>query len=431
MQSMAPESLFWRIRRRLKAALPSPARRAIQTMRSAIDRPALERVVLHDYATVSDPADVPRLNLVIPTIHPDLAFGGITTALDLFIRLGVSTGADMRILLDDWGARPDRSVVDRIAAKQNIAPQRIEVVARTTEIPRISVRARDVFIAYNWWVTLNLQPLVSAQKALLGRQLPYLYIYQEFEPGFYPFSTTHQLAWQATRGTGEWWAIYNSRQLVDFLRALGLTPSEYFVIEPRLSPSLRPLRDNAVAKERIILVYGRQSIPRNCYAAVEAGLRQWAATYPDAASWQLVSAGASHAPVQLPGGLTLKSVGKLSLEDYAALLNRSAVGLSLMSSPHPSYPPLEMAHFGLLTVTNNYSFKSLSAAHDNMRTVDDIRPDSIAAALADACDTFAADRSVGHRGVSHMDGYIDGPTFPFLDELTDKLAAIWENGASA
>ena len=383
---------------------------------------------MHDYAATTDPSLRPRLNLIIPTVNPDQAFGGVTTALDLFIRLGAAADTDLRILLDDFDARPNRSVVDRIAARQNMRPDQIEIVARTSEIPHVPVRALDLFISYNWWITLNLQSLLEKQRSMLGRALPYLYIYQEYEPGFYPFSTTHQLAWQATCGSGEWWAIYNSQQLVDFLSALGVQPTQSYVIEPTLSPSMRPLRDPSAAKVRSILIYGRQSIPRNCYTAIEAGLRLWAEKFPDAASWRLVSAGASHAPVPLANGAVLKSVGKLSLEDYAAMLNSSAVGLSLMSSPHPSYPPLEMAHFGMLTITNGFAFKNLATAHDNIHSLDDIRPASIAAALASACTAFIDDPQVGARGTSHMPGYLDGSAFPFLDDLATDVRQILHIG---
>ena len=52
--------------------------------------------------------------------------------------------------------------------------------------------------------------------------------------------------------------------------------------------------------------------------------------------------------------------GKMSLDDYADILNRSAIGVSLMISPHPSYPPLEMANAGCLTITNGYEGKDMT-----------------------------------------------------------------------
>ena len=41
----------------------------------------------------------------------------------------------------------------------------------------------------------------------------------------------------------------------------------------------------------------------------------------------------------------------------------SAIGISLMVSPHPSYPPLEMAHLGMLVLTNGFGAKDLSTWH--------------------------------------------------------------------
>jgi hypothetical protein len=51
----------------------------------------------------------------------------------------------------------------------------------------------------------------------------------------------------------------------------------------------------------------------------------------------------------------------LRYEDYGALLGSSDVLLSLMLSPHTSYPPLEMAAAGGLVVTNTYGPKTAAA----------------------------------------------------------------------
>jgi hypothetical protein len=48
----------------------------------------------------------------------------------------------------------------------------------------------------------------------------------------------------------------------------------------------------------------------------------------------------------------------LSYEAYGELLGSSDVLLSLMLSPHTSYPPLEMAATGGLVVTNTYGPKT-------------------------------------------------------------------------
>jgi hypothetical protein len=158
---------------------------------------------------------------------------------------------------------------------------------------------------------------------------------------------------------------------------------------------------------------------------VEKGLRLWAERYPEFADWDVVSAGLAHDPIRIGANRALRSLGKLSLDGYADLLRTTAVGLSLMSSPHPSYPPLEMAHFGLLTITNRYANKDLGPSHDNIISIPDIDAPTIAAALAQACERFAADPEAGWRARSHIPSYLHTAEWSFLGELSDGLRQLW------
>ena len=119
----------------------------------------------------------------------------------------------------------------------------------------------------------------------------------------------------------------------------------------------------------------------------------------------------------------MTSAGKLGMEQYGELLLTSAVGLSLMSSPHPSYPPLEMAHFGVRTITNSYTNKNLAASHENIISIDNIAPATIADALARACRDFESDPDSGWRGKSLRPSFLEEGPFPFLDEIVADLRA--------
>ena len=85
--------------------------------------------------------------------------------------------------------------------------------------------------------------------------------------------------------------------------------------------------------------------------------------------------------------------GKASLEDYADYLSRALIGVSLMISPHPSYPPLEMAEAGLATITNGFAGKDLHRRFENITSLTCLDPRS----LADAIEETVArmERSVG------------------------------------
>lgn len=420
------------LREILKRTLPAPVKDALVRTRDRLAAPPLEDIVLHDYELVADPSDRPRLTLVIPSISPKKAFGGVTTGIDIFLEIGRRTGAELRILLDDFERGVDTSIVDKCARSVGFDPGAMEIVPRTRDTPRVPVRAGDVFYTFNWSTTLNTRRLLAEQsRAFGGAPKPLLYAIQEYEPGFDPFSSTHMMARLAYEPRWPCWGLFNSGELYAFFQAQGHRVERAYVFEPKLSNSLRPfLGGQPPAKIRRILVYGRPSVPRNCYPAVEKGLRAWAERYPEFSGWEVVSAGLPHPPAPFGRGRAMQSLGKLSLEAYGEMLRGAAVGLSLMASPHPSYPPLEMAHFGLRTVTNKYANKDLAGSHPNILSIDDIAPETIADALAAACGAFEADPAAGWLAQSARPSFLDPRPFDFLDELAEALSREAWSGAS-
>ncbi len=416
------------LREIIKRALPDPLRQAAIRAREWAAAPPLEDIALHEYAFVADPAGGRRLNLVIPHVEPGMAFGGIATGIELLLGIGGRTGAELRILLDEFGPLQDRSVVEKAARAAGIDPGAIEIVPRTEWVPRVGVRRGDVFMGFHSWIVLNLVPLLREQQRRFGgAAMPLLYPIQEYEPLFYPMSSTHMMARAAFDLDWPCWGIFNSHELHGYFLAQGHRVAREFVFEPQLSAALRPfLASGAPEKARIVLVYGRASIPRNCFPALVKGLRRWAERYPQYAGWEVVSAGLPHRPVPFASGRAMRSRGKLPLPAYAALLRESAVGVSLMASPHPSYPPLEMAHFGVRTITNGFTGKDLSASHPNIVSVRDIGGDTLADALAECCAAFEAAPGAAWGQASLRPSFLETAPYPCLDAIAGALRAeVW------
>jgi hypothetical protein len=218
------------------------------------------------------------------------------------------------------------------------------------------------------------------------------------------------------------WGVINSTNLARYLEAVGHDVARRFVFEPVISEALRPYLDRVETSPRArrVLVYGRPNVERNCFPALVRGLKRWVRDYPEFADWEVISAGVPHDPVDLGLGRTLTSVGKLSLDDYAQMLLSCSAGMSLMASPHPSYPPLEMAHFGLRTVTNTYFCKDLAAFHPNILSVRSIAEKELAAALAEACRRAASPP----RHEPNPD-YIRAEPYPFIAELAEALGGVF------
>lgn len=386
--------------------------------------PELHRVT----ARPSAAAGGPRLSLLLPTLEPNRTYGGARTALDLFEALA-DAFPRRRIVAFHPVSEAAMTGLDgyRLAdADDDPVDDRLVVAAPRGAETSLAVGPEDAFLA-TFWTTAELAiRLVRWQAAEFERPVrPFGYLVQDFEPGFYPWSAQSELARATYAGEVPTIAIFNSGALRDYFSAEGLRFERDYTFEPRLSPELRrALEKTAAPRLRRIVAYGRPETPRNAFPLIVEGLRAWAAADPEADGWTAISVGRQHPPVELGRGLRLRSFGKLDIAAYGSVLRESAVGLSLMISPHPSYPPLEMAHLGMLVVTNRFATKDLGTWHENITSIEELTAEGIAAALSDAIARFDADPTVGDRGRPLRDEYLgEGPPFPFASELAALLGA--------
>ena len=216
--------------------------------------------------------------------------------------------------------------------------------------------------------------------------------------------------------------MFNTALLKEYFDIHGYKFAQAHFFEPRLNPKLAQYVDQVSKrrKRRRLLVYGRPRFQRNAFDLVVESLDTWAKRYGRANEWELISLGEKHHDITLANGLRLKSHGKVSLTGYANHLLDAAVGLSLMVSPHPSYPPLEMAEFGLKVVTNGFANKDLSRRSSNILSVSNAIPETIANAITECCENFDATGGKAHPARAFLG---DENEFPFIDEITYCLLA--------
>jgi hypothetical protein len=242
-------------------------------------------------------------------------------------------------------------------------------------------------------------------------------------PGFHPWSSAYGLAEAAHDASWPRKIAFNSSELAALYAAPGHQVDDSLVFEPVMNGQLLDgLRAGPQeAKQRDILFYGRPADRRNCYHIGKTALEIWSRSYQGARAWRVVSVGQPHDVFPLPGGQDVVVRGKLTLDEYVSALHRSAVGLSRMASPHPSYPPLDMAHLGLVTVTNTFAQKVPDRWHDNIRTPTTGAPEDVADALVQACRAFDADAEAGPpRAVQDAPlspaAFGTGPWHPWCDD---------------
>ncbi len=370
----------------------------------------------------------PRLNLLVPSVNPEHVFGGISTALKFFEELTEQSGYASRIILTD--ALPSREAIRKYGEKYRYVRCTKDCDARHQLVPysdrwqrSIPVSSKDIFVFTGWWTAYCTQEayLKFEQEQNIAPN-PFIYFIQDYEPGFYPWSTRYLLADSTYRSDRKQIAIFNSGLLYEFFRENKYAFYREYAFEPVLNAGLKKeLSEHAgetVNKKRQILVYGRPSVDRNAFSLVVSSLKKFVERMDSAENWEFVSAGEYHDKVNIGKGKSLTSVGKVTIEEYARLMMESYAGISLMSSPHPSYPPLEMSEFGVRVITNNYANKDLSVFNKNITSVSNVSPDNIAMQLEKICKDYTADYRLEVLNQEYVE---NNHVFSFIDKILEDL----------
>ena len=343
-----------------------------------------------------------RLTLIVPTVNPHQAFGGIATALKLFGEWTDLLGPDVdrRIVATDaeiepeaYAALPGYEPVPFIASIDDKPWTVVDASGRSPG--RLDVRAREIFIATAWWTAELVRAFGHDQARYHGRARPFVYLIQDDEPYFQGWGSR----WARAAGTyadgDDTIAVINSEELFAVMTAKHRFRHAFclpYAINARISAELA-----SRARERMIIAYARPYVDRNAFELICDALVLWQQRDPVRASrWRLHFLGDSFATAHAYPVQNVVVEGKVSLATYADYLSRASVGISLMISPHPSYPPLEMAEAGLLTITNGFSGKDLRGRFPAIVSLDTLRPDDLARAIEDA--VVAAEPAIGSLG---------------------------------
>jgi len=364
---------------------------------------------------------IKRINLFLPSINKEHVFGGISTAINFFkeLQANLSEEFSYRVIITDASANDtvDAFSKYKIIDMSKDSDEKYQLVFVNDRYGKeLPIWKNDIFIATAWWTAYNAKELIRIQDYFYGNSYSLIYFIQDFEPGFYQWSSRYALAESTYKDEIKTIGVINSKELYDFMKIKQYPFLETYYFVPKLNDKLKeflPKLENTIKTNRI-LVYGRPGVVRNAFEIVVNSLKVFAQN-ENAKHWEFISLGEKHRDIDLGNGNKLISKGKVTLGEYADYLLTSKIGLSLMISPHPSYPPLEMAYFGLKTITNSYENKNLSYMHENILNVDDLRPSTVGSILLD----FSKMEMSGFQNnkkyeVSYLS---DDKQFDFIDEI--------------
>jgi hypothetical protein len=342
----------------LAAAEPADVRMAIRQ----------RFVSLEPLLTFPVPAARPRVSIVTDSIGEGSLYGGVGTALIIAALLAERLGGDLRLV-----TRTERPDVSRLATVLKASglpvPTDVDAIhAAPFSDDGVAVSPRDIFLTTSWWTTR------ATLSSVPTRQI--IQLLQEDERMFYPRGDD-RLRCSETLDTPDLHVLVNSELLFRHLTEAGepvlnlAQRSQWF--EPAFPEAL--FHDDPSARgeggRRTFLFYARPGNLRNLYwrgveaigMAIEEGVL-------DRDGWRVIFVGRDLEPVRLPGGVSPELLVNLPWPRYAEVVRSVDLGLSLMDTPHASYPPLDLAASGAVVVTNICGLKtSLTRYSANILTV--------------------------------------------------------------
>ncbi len=316
------------------------------------------------------PGLVPSLNVLQPILSPDAMTGGPNTIV-LLAALAAEAGISVRIVTSRVGHRTDpawfANHVSSLLGRP--PPPGLQVATGSDPAAPATVGEDDLWLATHWTTAQGIGPVLPRM-----RRSWFLYLVQDFEPGFYAWSSNYALALETYAMPHR--AMINEAFLAEHLRAQGpglyadpvFLDTQCTVFEPAVDrrvfhpPAAEPPA-GLPPRPRRLLFYARPTNARNMMGlglqALRTAIEQ--GVFPGA--WEFISIGGrgSLPVIALGGGHTLRPAPWASYAGYADSLRRADILLCPMLSPHTSYPVLEMAACGGMVVTNTYGPKTALA----------------------------------------------------------------------
>lgn len=338
---------------------------------------------------------VRRVNVVTDSVSNSSLFGGVGTALIFAALYANKMGAQLRIVTRTERAHPAN--VDHILSLYDIKLDneiQFKFAAFNDHKYELDVSKDEVFITTSWWTTAATLPSVPHASII--------YLLQEDERMFYTFGDD-RFQCESILSNRDIRFLINTKLLFDYLVETGLdniaAQGKWF--EPAFPAQVFHPRKKAIGGKRKFFFYARPNNPRNLFylgaEVIEQAITQQVL---DLDQWEICLVGKNIPNVTFGNGHVPTKMESLPWSSYADFAGTVDIGLSLMYTPHPSYPPLDLAASGAVVVTNRFANKRDLSGYSPNLICADLDKDSLVEAIREAV-TIASDSQLRELNFSN------------------------------
>ena len=330
-----------------------------------------------------------RINIVTDSVCSGSLFGGVGTALLFGAFLANALNAQCRIITRT--ERPDERMVFAFLRLCNIVlKQELQFKFEPCDDGGSGVEfAEDeLFVTTSWWTTASTLSGVDESHVI--------YLLQEDERMFYPAGDDWVRAHKVMRNENIQ-IVVNTELLYDHMvsNGFGNIARTGLWFEPSFPNWIyRRSKSREDRRRRRFFFYARPHNPRNLfYLGLEVIDRALMKGVINSAEWDIFFVGSNVPDITLFGDVRPVVCDKIPWNDYAHILSTIDVGLSLMSTPHPSYPPLDLAASGAVAVTNRFGLKQDLSKYSHNILCSDLSAEDIVSTI-DTAIKMAADTAL-------------------------------------
>lgn len=386
-----------------KAPLPEPVSQA-EAAGAMVAPPSAAQLIqrrfsyLEPLAMFDTPHEPARVTVVTDGINVGSSFGGVGTSLIMAAQMAKRLNAAIRVVTRTDPA--DAANFGAVLAANHVPwDGNVDFVHSSVEDGQpVAVGPDDVFLTTSWWTTAAVRRAVNPARIIC--------LVQEDERMFYPHGDD-RLRCHETLSDPAVRMIVNSRLLfehfVDGPEPLADLRDRAVWFEPAFPASILDGRHRSDGSgRRRFFFYARPNNLRNLYwrgleaiaAVMEDGLL-------DPEEWDVFFVGRDLEKLVLPGGVPPHLRQNLPWAEYVDLVRTMDAGLCLMDTPHPSYPPLDLAASGAVVVTNRHGRKtSLLSYSSNILCVEP----TVVGLRQGIKDALAMASDIGRRTASCREG---------------------------
>jgi hypothetical protein len=323
----------------------------------------------------------PRVTVLTDSVGVSSLFGGVGTALILGVQLANAIGGSLRLATRH--DPPDPAVLGPLQQANGVA---LLGDLETADLPNdrsvpLLMGEREILITTSWWTTR------AALDSTVRRE-EIVYLLQEDERMFYPYGDDRLLCAETLAENG-FPVVINTRRLLDHLaRDYPRLGHEGLSFEPAFPGSRGGERPPKPATEkRRFFFYSRPENARNLFwRGGRAISRAIETNVLDPDVWSFHFVGRATPDVSFPRDVRPEILEGLDWRAYQSLVEDMDAALVLMDTPHPSYPPYDLAAAGAAVLTNRHPGKDdLSGISRNILVADptdDALVDGLAAVAA-------------------------------------------------